>query len=214
MNKQSYPVVLLHGLNSHVVGLVPSILDHLGLISSPQSMGGKLTCGQIGGTMLFHLWHHRRQNSTPINSVVLWSSKDYKGIFKPLITSGCVLHFILSSLHFGFSETSFVLVLKWWNQHTESLIQSISFLWNTVTAFTSVYFYLHSVYIILYVSLTSLYNCLHNLQIKEKTFTHLHPLSFLFHSFLKIYLRERKQANITVWINCVNNRFCVSEVQH
>lgn len=174
MNKQSYPVVLLHGLNSHVVGLVPSILDYFGLVSSPQSMGGKLTCGQVGGTLLLHLWHHRRQNSTPINSVVLWSSKDYEDILKLLIASGCVLHFILSSLHFGFSETSFVLVLVLKYEHgniasTHRITDPVSFLplKDTVTGFTSVCSYLHNVF---YTSLTSLYNCLHNLQIKEKNF--------------------------------------------
>lgn len=156
MNKQSYPVVLLHGLNSHVVGLVPSILDYFGLVSSPQSTGGKLTCGQVGGTLLLHLWHHRRQNSTPINSVVLWSSKDYEDIFKLLIASGCVLHLILPSFHFGFSETSFVLVLKCEHGNmasTHRITDPVGFLplKHTVTVFTSVYSYLHSVYIILYI---------------------------------------------------------------
>lgn len=58
--QQLYLVVLLHGLLPHLIGLVPSILDRLGLISSPQGMGGKLACGQVSRAPLLHLRHPRK----------------------------------------------------------------------------------------------------------------------------------------------------------
>lgn len=52
----SYLVVLLPaGLHPHVVGLVPSVLDGVGPVPPAQGVGGKLTRGQVGGTLLLHL---------------------------------------------------------------------------------------------------------------------------------------------------------------
>lgn len=51
-NQQPYLVVLLPGLHPHVEGLVPSVLDGLRSVSSPQSLRGKLARGHVGWTSL------------------------------------------------------------------------------------------------------------------------------------------------------------------
>lgn len=59
-NTQCYHV----GLHPHVTGLVPSVVDGLGPVPSPQGLRSELARGQVGGALMLRLHKHGEKNQT------------------------------------------------------------------------------------------------------------------------------------------------------